>query len=97
VHDKKLTKNTVKRCVIDPFCEKFMKSTDDTSSLGTELAKYKDVPQVYEMLAQTFVDLDTHSLLSETLKSDLRPYLRDFLQLIGLSKFKINEDLKSGL
>ena len=44
VHDKKLTKNTVKRCFIDPFCEKFMKSTDDTSPLGTELAKYKDVP-----------------------------------------------------
>ena len=25
VHDKKLTKNTIKRCVVDPFCEKMMK------------------------------------------------------------------------
>jgi len=24
-NDKKLTKNTVKRCVVEPFCEKFMK------------------------------------------------------------------------
>ena len=24
-NDKKLTKNTIKRCIVEPFCEKFMK------------------------------------------------------------------------
>ena len=47
--DKKLTKNTVKRCVLEPFCEKFMKvhgSEEDLSQsntvLNTEIARYRN-------------------------------------------------------
>jgi deoxyhypusine synthase len=41
VHDKKLTKNTIKRCVVDPFCEKFMKVND---SKIVEIARHLSQP-----------------------------------------------------
>jgi hypothetical protein len=37
VQDKKLKKTTIKRCVIDPFCEKFMKPNDQQV---VEIAKH---------------------------------------------------------
>lgn len=33
-HDKKLTKNTVKRCVVEPFCEKYMKINSVSVAAG---------------------------------------------------------------
>ena len=68
VHDKKLTKNTVKRCFVEPFCDKFMKSgvpnltpgqlEDSSVLLQVELAKFKNQPNVFEDLTATLIELD---------------------------------------
>lgn len=64
-HDKKLTKNTIKRCVIEPFCDKFMKINSlsvaagaQGSPLMSEIARFKDRPEVLESLLDVFIDLD---------------------------------------
>ena len=94
VHDKKLTKNTIKRCVIDPFCEKFMKMSDNQV---VEIARFVSQPSVFENLNATLIDIDEHNFLSETLKSDLKPFLRDYVSLIETDLAKIPEGQLSKL
>ena len=69
-HDKKLTKNTVKRCVVEPFIDKFMKSPSQSSAgemvnvLTVEIARFKDQPSVFEILNETLITLDESNMLS---------------------------------
>jgi hypothetical protein len=71
-----LTKNTIKRCVVDPFCEKFMKLNENQV---VEIARHASQLSVFETLNATLIDVDEHNFLSETLKSDLKPFLRDYI------------------
>jgi hypothetical protein len=88
-HDKKLTKNTVKRCFVEPFCDKFLKINSVSVAAGaqgnpmmSEIARFKDNHSVFETLSQTLCDLDQHKLLSEALMFDVKPSLKDFIELL---------------
>ena len=43
-YDKKLTKNMVKRCIIEPFCDKFLKRRDLTEQF--EIARFKSTSAI---------------------------------------------------
>lgn len=97
-HDKKLTKNTVKRCVIEPFCEKFMKINSVSVAAGaqgsplmSEIARFKDQPVVFETLNQTLIELSEKSLLSESFMFDLKPHLKDYIELHELANITVPE------
>ena len=52
-YDKKLTKNMIKRCFVEPFSDKFMKyDGDDPHSF--ELARFKSHPNVLEKINSIF-------------------------------------------
>ena len=75
--DKKLTKNTIKRCVVEPFSDKFMKSSVALSEglpsepLKAEIARFKDQPEVFQTLNETLLECDERALYSESQKFDL--------------------------
>jgi len=90
-HDKKLTKNTMKRCFVEPFCDKFLKINSVSVAAGaqgnplmSEIARFKETHSVYETLNQTLCDLEQHSLMSEALMFDLKPSLKSYIELLEL-------------
>lgn len=62
-----------------------------------EIARYISQPSVFETLNATLIDVDEHNFLSETLKSDLKPFLRDYVSLIEKDLPKIPEGQLSKL
>jgi hypothetical protein len=48
----------------------------------SEIARFKDNHSVFETLSQTLCDLDQHKLLSEALMFDVKPSLKDFIELL---------------
>ena len=50
--DKKLTKNMVKRCVVDPFRDKFMKKREDSTY---EISRYFTQPTVFELMNSSLI------------------------------------------
>lgn len=47
-----------------------------------EIARHVSQQSVFETLNATLIDVDEHNFLSETLKSDLKPFLRDYISLL---------------
>ena len=74
-YDRKLSKNLVKRCFLEPFSDKFLKTDESTF----ELARFKTYPNIFATLNDIFKDLDERNMLSESQKSELKPYLETYL------------------
>lgn len=83
----------MKRCFVEPFCEKFLKINSVSVAAGaqgnplmSEIARFKDTPAVFETLNQTLGDLEQHNLMSEALMFDLKPSLKSYIELIEILK-----------
>jgi hypothetical protein len=78
-YDKKLTKNIVKRCVIEPFVDKFMKKKE---SQGYEIGRFKEQLVTLNTLHKALITVGQQDLLTDTLKEKLKPALRDYLNFL---------------
>lgn len=58
----------------------------------SEIARFKDRPDVLESLIDVFIDLDKHAMISEAFMFEMRTPLRDFLELFKLADVSIPLD-----
>ena len=77
--DKKLTKNMIKRCVVEPFCDKIMKNNE---SNGFEISRFNSQTHIFKNLNEIFIQLDKFDLLTDALMFNLKAYLESYLTYI---------------
>ncbi len=78
-YDKKLTKNMVKRCVVEPFCDKFLKA-----KMGEEpeIARWKEGVAI-EQVGKLLIEVNQYDMLTENLREVLKEGLDSFMDLIN--------------
>ena len=78
--DKKLTKNLLKRCVVEPFTEKLMKKTIEDGKF--EMQRYVTHIATIDNLNKTLCLISKEGLLSNHLKIVLRGALGEYIQFL---------------